>query len=243
MDEYLFLVFIAGMAGSFHCAGMCGGFACLLGGHPQGGRIATLARHSLYNVGRITTYAFLGAVAGLFAGAVAGQATSAGLQVAERALALAAGALMILMALQLFGFLQRRRHPWSARRPTSIGGGGEVLVVSLRSLLTVRNRAAPLAFGVLNGFLPCPLVYGVLAHGASLCLSSPGSGPLTPVIVMVVFGLGTFPMMLLIGLLGWWLQPLWRRWGVRLAGSLVLTFGLVTLARAFIPLTGHQHLL
>src|SRR3546814_9938372 len=62
MAQYL-LVFLAGLAGSLHCVGMCGGFACALGSDPRG-RAATLRRQLLYNVGRVTTYMFLGALAG-----------------------------------------------------------------------------------------------------------------------------------------------------------------------------------
>ena len=58
------LVFAAGFAGSFHCLGMCGGFACALGRDPRGGHGATMLRHLLYNSGRLTTYCFLGVLAG-----------------------------------------------------------------------------------------------------------------------------------------------------------------------------------
>ena len=60
---YYLVVFAAGFAGSFHCLGMCGGFACGLGRDPRG-RGATVVRHLLYNSGRLTTYCFLGALAG-----------------------------------------------------------------------------------------------------------------------------------------------------------------------------------
>ena len=61
--SYYLVVFAAGFAGSFHCIGMCGGFACALGRDPRG-RGATTVRHLLYNSGRLTTYCFLGALAG-----------------------------------------------------------------------------------------------------------------------------------------------------------------------------------
>lgn len=241
MGEY-FLIFAAGVAGSFHCAGMCGGFACVLGTDRRGGQLATVARHLLYNTGRVTTYAFMGALAGALAGALGGQATPAALETAQRTLSLAAATLMILMALQLFGLLQRPHRPWAGRLPGAVGFGGDALVVSLRTLLATPSRFAPLALGVLNGFLPCPLVYGFLAYAASRSLSDPAQGPLTASLIMVAFGLGTFPMMLFIGALAQWLRPLWRRWGVRVAGGFVLAFALVTLARSFVPLSGSGHM-
>ena len=60
---YYLLIFAAGFAGSFHCIGMCGGFACALGRDPRGRR-RPLERHLLYNMGRLTTYCFLGVIAG-----------------------------------------------------------------------------------------------------------------------------------------------------------------------------------
>ena len=60
---YYFVFFLAGFAGSFHCIGMCGGFACALG-RDSHGPAATGLRHLLYNTGRLTSYVFLGALAG-----------------------------------------------------------------------------------------------------------------------------------------------------------------------------------
>ena len=63
MSHYI-VVFVAGIAGSLHCIGMCGGFACALGVDPAG-KIATLYKHLLYNIGRVTTYMFMGGLAGI----------------------------------------------------------------------------------------------------------------------------------------------------------------------------------
>ena len=62
------MLFAAGFAGSFHCIGMCGGFACAIGRDPHG-HGATVLRHLLYNTGRLTTYCFLGVLAGALVGA------------------------------------------------------------------------------------------------------------------------------------------------------------------------------
>ena len=66
MGAYL-VIFAAGFAGSFHCIGMCGGFACALGRDPHG-LGTTLQRHLLYNLGRLSTYCFLGALFGTLMG-------------------------------------------------------------------------------------------------------------------------------------------------------------------------------
>ena len=232
---YYALLFLAGLAGSFHCIGMCGGFACALGADPRGAG-ATSVRHLLYNTGRLTTYCFLGALAGGLGQAIctslglrSDQGTSflsASLDAGQRALAVIAGLLMIIMALSFFGLRGWRRVSGSF--------GGSTLVNSLRSLLRTPGHAAPLAFGVLNGFLPCPLVYAMVAQAARTV------DVLSGFLTMAVFGLGTFPAMLAMGGLGRLLAPRWRQRGVRLAGGFILVLGLVTLSRGIVPMAaGH----
>jgi uncharacterized protein len=232
---YYALLFLAGFAGSFHCIGMCGGFACALGADPRGAS-ATSLRHLLYNSGRLSTYCFLGALAGGLGQVICtslgtrsepGAALlSTSLDAAQRALAVMAGLLMILMALRFFGLLGWQR--------VASGFGGSTLAISLRSLLRRPGYAAPLAFGVLNGFLPCPLVYAMIAQAATT------ADVLSGCLTMAVFGLGTFPAMLAMGGISRLLAPRWRQRGVRLAGSFILALGLVTLGRGVVPMgAGH----
>ena len=86
---------------------------------------------------------------------------------------------------------------------------------------------------MLNGFLPCPLVYAFAAQAAG------AANALQGMLVMASFGLGTFPAMVLMGSIGRLLAPAWRQRGVWLAGSLILLLGLITLARGVLPLSGH----
>jgi len=238
--SYYALLFLAGFAGSFHCIGMCGGFACALGADPRGPG-ATSVRHVLYNSGRLTTYCFLGGLAGGLGQVICTTlgtksqlgvpSFSASLDAGQRGLAVMAGLLMIVMSLRFFGL-----RGW--HRVTS-GFGGSTLAISLRSLLRRPGHAAPLAFGVLNGFLPCPLVYAMIAQAAI------AGDVLSGCLTMAVFGLGTFPAMLAMGGIGRLLAPRWRQRGVRLAGSFILALGLVTLGRGVLPMAaGHglQHL-
>lgn len=232
--SYYALLFIAGVAGSFHCIGMCGGFACGLGGDPRG-RGATALRHALYNTGRLTTYCFLGGLAGglgwsiyICVGAksrLGASIFSHSLDAVQRGLAVIAGLLMIIMAMQFFGFRQLHR--------VTTGFGGSAFATALRSLLRTRGYAAPLALGVVNGFLPCPLVYAMVAQAAS------SLHVLSGCLTMAAFGLGTFPTMLIMGGLGRLLAPEWRQHGVRLAGSFILALGVVTLARGVVPMAAH----
>ncbi|MDP2620181.1 MAG: sulfite exporter TauE/SafE family protein [Hyphomicrobiales bacterium] len=227
MTHYLVL-FAAGFAGSFHCIGMCGGFACALG-RDRHGPSATIVRHLLYNSGRLTTYCFLGGLAGALGQVICtteGVSTApllgGSLDAAQRILAIVAGLLMVTMALQFFGLLQGLHR-------VTVGLGGSIFAGSLRYLLTAPGPAAPLAFGVFNGFLPCPLVYAFVAQAASTAGALPGF------LTMAAFGLGTFPAMLMMGGVGRALGPVWRQRGVWVAGSFILLLGLITLGRGVLP--------
>jgi hypothetical protein len=249
MTAYL-LIFLAGLAGSMHCVGMCGGFACAIGGDARG-PAQSMLRHGIYNTGRLSSYAFIGALAG-YAGLLlvgpAGDASTA--SVAQRALAVVSGLLMIYIGLQFLGVLKTALAPghWS---------GIDALAQALRRLVHTPGRAAPLALGVLNGLLPCPLVYAFAAQAAS------SGGPLQGLLIMLAFGLGTFPAMLAMGGVGLWLrrsnaapqpQPIhapflrvvaplprtdWRLLGVRTAGGFIVLLGLVTLARGLLAMSSH----
>ena len=227
---------------------MCGGFACALGVDPAG-KIATLYRHLLYNTGRVTTYMFMGGLAGM-----AGQSlilsdsmssklptdiwhhhsTLANfvtilpetLSTGQRILAVFASLLMLIMALQLFGYLQRLHI-------LTTGLGSNTLVSSLRALLNSRSRSATLAFGVFNGFLPCPLVYAFIAYAAA------SANIFSGMITMASFGVGTFPAMILIGGLGQFINHHWRKRAVWVAGLFIMLLGLITILRGLFPLTGH----
>ena len=236
------LTFLAGVAGSWHCVGMCGGFACALGSDPRG-RAATLRRQLTYNLGRVTTYCFIGGLVGfLAAGLCASGADAPPTSGAQRILAIASGLLMVFIGLQFLGWLR------GAHGSPGLGFGATALARGLRDLLRAPGPAAPLAFGVFNGFLPCPLVYAFAAQAA-------GSGGAWPgLLVMLAFGLGTFPAMLLMGGLGEWLrrggrtslagglpQARWRRRGVTVAGAFIVLLGLITFARGVVPIGGHLH--
>ena len=211
---------------------MCGGFACALG-TGQSERSHAIGRQLLYNLGRLTTYTFIGALAGSIGQVIC---TSAGvtntaldgpLSTSQRLLAVASGVLMLLMALQFFGF--RRLHH------VAVGFGGGAFVTGFRALLAAPGAAAPLAFGVFNGFLPCPLVYAFAAQATA------GAHALSGMMTMAAFGLGTFPAMLMMGGVGRAIGPAWRHRGVRLAGGFILVLGLITLGRGLLPLVGHGH--
>lgn len=220
----LWWVSLAGAAGTFHCLGMCSVFALSLA-PSRTARWKTVARQLIYNSGRVVTYCFLGVMAGVL-GHFAIGAGPVGM--AQRLLALASGLLMIVMALQLFGY----RIPWQL----GTGGGMGSVLRGVRGLLGAPGAAAPLAFGVFNGLLPCPLVYAFVARAVGTGSISGG------LLTMAAFGLGTFPTMLAVGLLGFTLSPRLRSAGMRIAGVFIVLFGLITIARGLYPTMPMMHM-
>lgn len=238
------IALLAGFAGSFHCIGMCGGFACGLNHNHDGGLPSLVIRNLLYNIGRLTTYAFIGALAGALGSAliggpdagahahhmmhesmsdnVMGMVLAGDLGIAQRALSAVAGLLMLLMAFELLGLRRHMPRSWAAI-------GAETFAGVLRTLLRSKSPTAPLALGVANGFLPCPLVFAFAAMAAATAAVEPA------VLTMVAFGLGTFPAMLFMGAMGRVMSPRFRHWGVRAAGTFVLLIGVVTVVRGLAP--------
>jgi len=170
----LWAAFLLGLAGSLHCAGMCGPIALAI---PVQDRGRFFLARLAYNGGRILSYAILGGIFGLLGASL----TIAGLQ---RSLSLGAGIALIVMLI-----LSRRTSVLFAPA-----------IASLKSLfakcLKHQSLSAVTALGMLNGFLPCGLSYaaatGAVATGSWL----------RAVEFMTVFGLGTVPMMVAIGLVG-----------------------------------------
>ena len=148
---------IAALAGSPHCIGMCGPLACAAGPDPR----AQFA----YHLGRIGTYTALGALAG-----AVGDAAPLPASVATALAAL----LLVVFSLALAGVLP---EPRAFRGLARLGA----------RFATHRSVASRLAFGVVNGLLPCGLVYAALA--LPMASADPGVGALG----MATFGLLTVP--------------------------------------------------
>ena len=158
----LFAAVLIGWLGGVHCLGMCGGIvsALTLSVPPSKRPILLLA----YNLGRCTTYALLGAVAGAM-----GYAGIATLGIAPWALLALANALLIGMGLYLMGW------PWLVR---PLEQGGQHLWRHIepytRRLLPISTPTRAVLVGLLWGFLPCGLVYSALvtalATGNSLAV-------------------------------------------------------------------------
>lgn len=210
---------ILGLLGGGHCIGMCGGLmGALTLAIPPEQRARRLRLLLAYNLGRILSYATAGLLIGLAGWAVANSP-------AAMAMRVVAGLLLVCMGLYLAGW-------WSGlTRIEALGRGlwRHIQPVAGR-LLPVSTLPRALLLGALWGWLPCGLVYSTLLWSASQGSASDSA------LLMLAFGLGTWPVLLVTGLAAERLTALLRNRGIRITGSvLVMLFGIWTLPGP------HQH--
>ncbi|MDQ2070405.1 sulfite exporter TauE/SafE family protein [Natronospira bacteriovora] len=213
----LLAAFLAGLAGSAHCLGMCGGIAGALGMAGGAGehRLRGGINALLYNLGRVGSYMLIGTAAAALV-ALGGAALS---------LPHWAGTLRIATALILLAIGFQLAFNWSGlRRIEQLGGRvWQKLAPLARRFLPPRTPLHALALGALWGWLPCGLVY-------TLVLAAAVSGdPLTGGAIMLAFGLGTLPAMTGTTMMGGQINRLRQTTTFRrTAGALLIGFGLWT---------------
>lgn len=185
---YIAAGFFMGLLGSFHCVGMCGPIALAL---PVGnaGKWKRLWYILLYNFGRAVTYAFLGALFGI----VGAQFFIGGYQ----------QLLSIVLGVLILVFL------FFAKYLPSNTGFLNKYTQKLKQALSALFKSEKQFYtffliGILNGFLPCGLVYmaiaGAIATGSIIHSAT----------FMAVFGLGTLPIMFAVTVLGKYISVQWR---------------------------------
>ena len=212
----VWLAFSAGLVGSVHCLGMCGGIvAALAMATPQGGMGSRMVTQTLYNLGRITTYTALGVAAGLIGSSL-------------DLLALKSVAFWFFCAANIFvigvGLASALRLPWFSissleRVPVKFLTGPFAAATAGKSCFS----AFPL--GLCLGFLPCGLVYGPLMAAAGTGNPLLGGG------IMAALGIGTMPALLLFGSASAAISGAVRDRLFRLFGVLVALMGMAGLWR------------
>lgn len=170
-----------GLGTSLHCLGMCGPIAFSLGLGAEN-RINFTLKNITYQLGRVTTYATLGAILGFI-----GQGLSfAGFQ---KYLSIIVGVIMIIMAIMPKNLSVASSNKFFGR-----------LMIKLKSnlgnFIRRKDYSSLYITGILNGLLPCGMVYIALA--AALGIGSVAGSAL----FMILFGLGTIPLMFLAVLFG-----------------------------------------
>lgn len=211
-------IFLIGLLGSVHCIGMCGGIVGALSITSSGSR-SVLSRTFSYNIGRISSYTIAGTLAG---GVYSGAHALAGIA-AWQSLAFVLSNLM-LMALGLYlmtiwrGLTQLEligHRLWRRIQPLAV------------HLFPLDTPIKLVLAGILWGWLPCGMVYSVL-----LTAMFSGSA-ISGAAVMLAFGLGTLPMLLVAGVFGAQIRLFLQHRAVQLtSGATVFGFGVLGLMHA-----------
>ena len=211
---------LVGLLSGLHCLGMCGGIlGALTFSLPEQVRRdppRLMLYLAAYNLGRVLSYALIGAIFGWMGAVVFSVAASGPVVVVLRN---AAAAVTMMIGLYIAGWfpgfaaIERLGEPvW--RRLEPLG----------RRLLPVRSPTRALLYGAVWGWLPCGLVYAML-------LGAPAQGSAAAgAVYMSLFGLGTLPVLFGTGLLAGRLRDLGRARAPRAIGGLaVVALGLYTL--------------
>lgn len=224
MIELVLSALLLGLLGAGHCLGMCGGFAAALAyALPEQSQRQKSTFLLAYNLGRITSYATLGA-------AVAASQNvlfNSGYPIARTF----AGLLLIATALYLANI-------WQGIRVLEQGGQKiwrYIQPISHR-LLPVRTLPKAFLLGILWGWLPCGLVYSVLALAATQASALEGA------MTMAAFGMGTLPAVFAGGLAADWVKKwLTKRWFSKTLAACFGILGVWTIAVAWYHFGHHRH--
>lgn len=194
---------LLGLLGSFHCVGMCGPIAVSIPFSVQN----KLLGISAYNLGRVVTYSTLGLVLSVFGEAIP-------LGSFQRPLSIVIGVVLLLFVLlpklktkSVLGKYYLKFNNW--------------VIGKMKTHLSTSNPISRLVFGMLNGLLPCGMVFVALSFAL---LSSSAS------MYMLFFGLGTIPAMFLLPFFANF-KPSWR---LKLSGIfpyLMILFGIIFILR------------
>lgn len=215
-ESLLFTALMVGFLGGVHCLGMCSGVVGTLSFNLRPEVQLSLWRMFLYqlayNLGRVTSYALIGALFGWLGHTVTSLAT---FLPAQQALQIFAGAFMLALGLYVAGvwngvvvverlgsFIWKRLQPVVAK------------------MTSVRTIPQAWLYGMVWGWLPCGLVYSMVIMAIS------AGGALQGAAVMIAFGLGTMPNLLLMGSFAFFFTRLSRNQRVRrVAGFLIMLMG------------------
>ena len=217
MDYSILLTsLIVGILGGVHCLGMCGGVVgALTFGLDikiQRSRFRMMLFQLAYNLGRITSYMIIGGLFGYLGMALGSLAT---FLPAQQALQLLAGLFMIALGLYLGGWW------YGVVAIEKLGQGLWTRIQPYANKLTpIKHFRQAWWYGLIWGWLPCGLVYSMLIMAMS------AGGALEGALVMLAFGLGTLPNLMLMGAFAFYFTKLARKNSVRkLSGLGVISMG------------------
>jgi len=209
MVPLISMTFITGLLSSAHCLGMCGGIISALS-LTKDGPLCGPSCQLLFNLGRVTTYALLGLLVGWLGSALA---VKNSIYEITSPLLICSDIFIILIGLGSAGLFKRLNFSLlkcTVLRPR--------LDQAAKMLTTLPTPLAAISLGLLFGFMPCGVLYAML-------LTATQSGDrLTGCLMMAAFGLGTAPVMLLVGHTTHWFSKS-RNWTLPAIGVMVAFIG------------------
>jgi len=202
----LLLILITGLLTSVHCVGMCGGFVIAYSTkNSEDSRMSRAKQHFLYNISRLASYTFFGILAGLIGSVFLLTSQFRGY------LSIFAGVFMVLYGLSTFiPFLRR------------------ITTIRTPSLTKYTKDRGPVVFGLLSGLLPCGPLQAMLIYAAATGSAIQGG------IAMLIFSLGTIPLMFGFGNVLSFLTHNFIGRIMKVSAVVVMVLGLVTLNRGLL---------
>lgn len=202
-----------------HCIGMCGGIVVAYSSSKidhTSSYMQQTTSHLAYNFGRVTTYTILGGIFGFVGQVIAFTPTTKGI------LFVITGVLMILAGLSLIGNIKfLNSAEWSVSKYNWYQK-------SFKKLMSDSSYLSFYQLGLLNGIIPCGLVYAFAIFAAST------ADPLSGALVMATFGLATIPALFFLGFITKLLQKgTMRGTMMKLAALLVILYGGITLYKGY----------
>jgi len=216
---------VSGLLGSLgHCLGMCGPLNLMVAAQMRKNDLPVLLNFCLYHAARVLVYVLLGALVGML-GSLLG--LSLQLTALGSAVSLFLGIAILLLGMGYLGWL----------RAFPLEGASRWWNTALSRALRQGGWSGVLLLGMLNGLLPCGLVYSTLLLAASTGAAWRGA------LGMAFFGLGTFPALLALDMGAGALSVRFRQRMIHLAGVLMLLVGLQLALRggAALHLWPHLH--
>lgn len=211
MSPEILSAFAIGLFGSLHCIGMCGPIAIALP-VPNSSNISFVTGRLLYNIGRVLTYSFLGSIFGL----LGSRFVIAGFQ---QGISITLGIIILLVVLMPSKYkVKVTQHPLILKLAAP-------LKESIGTLFKRGTFSSMFLIGILNGFLPCGLVYVALAGAIASGDAISGAA------VMVLFGLGTVPAMFAATVFGKFINISLRRKLNKLIPAFAIVLALIFILR------------
>ncbi|GAB4543508.1 MAG: hypothetical protein Fur0020_13020 [Thermodesulfovibrionia bacterium] len=223
IDPVYLIIFSSGLLGGFgHCIVMCGPLIATYTITIQASPVERLKPHMIYHLGRLMSYGLIGGFMGLTGSFVTTVRFISHIQSIAMALA---GIFMIIMGLSILQFT-----PSVVPRFKLFKG----VVTLMKAVSESGSRGSLFPLGLLNGIIPCGLSYTafIAAAGIGASETSPPAGFIKGFFLLLLFGIGTIPPLLLISQLAMKGSQLLKKRLYSIAGIFMILSGMMFIYRA-----------